>query len=171
MSAIEEEKIEMTAAETAFIDRFTADYCRPHEVVTAKRLAAFVAARQAAFLSGGSADFAFAAGDSAPQTVSAPDEEVSFSFVSEGDPDSPGAWKATLVVPPKAGLETVLTLRVEDAKGAAEGLFRLAGTALPLAAGKAEIPFGIFLAGIRDTHVALRRATGPEIPGTLAFFS
>ena len=34
-----DKKIEMTADEQAFIDRFVADYCRPHRVVMAERLA------------------------------------------------------------------------------------------------------------------------------------
>ena len=40
-NAIETEKTAMTPDEKAFIDRFVADYCRPHETVVAARLAAF----------------------------------------------------------------------------------------------------------------------------------
>ena len=54
-----EEKIEMTAGEREFIDRFVADYCRPHHVVMAERLAAFIAERRMAFVDGAAADFAF----------------------------------------------------------------------------------------------------------------
>ncbi len=57
-----EEKIEMTVGEREFIDRFVADYCRPHHVVLAERLAAFVAERRMAFVDGAAADFALAAG-------------------------------------------------------------------------------------------------------------
>ena len=75
-----DKKIEMTAEERAFIDRFVADYCRPHRVVMAERLAKFVAERQMAFVSGASADFALAAGPrrtAAKEATSpvAPDEE------------------------------------------------------------------------------------------------
>lgn len=45
-NAIEEKKRGMTPEETAFIERFVADYCRPHAVVEAERLTAFAAARQ-----------------------------------------------------------------------------------------------------------------------------
>ena len=175
-NANEESRIQMTPGEEAFIARFTADYCRPHEAVMAERLAAYVAARQLSFLSGGSAaGFALAAGVSAPESVPevrAPDEEVRFSFASDGAPDAPGAWRATLVVPPRAVPETLLALTVENAAGAreADGVFTLSGTALPLVAGRAEIPFGVFLAGIKNTSVSFRRPGGPAVPGTLAFF-
>ena len=174
-NAFEEKKTGMTPEEAAFIARFTADYCRPHKVVEAERLAAFVAARQMAFMAGGlSSGFALAAGPSAPipADVQSPDEEVTFTFASEGAPDAPGAWKASLTVPPKARPETMLTLVVEDATGArcGGGVFTLSGAALPLVDGRAEIPFGMFLAGIKDTAISLRRTNGEAVRGTLAFF-
>ena len=52
----------MTAEERSFIDRFTADYCRPHRDVVAERLAAFVRARQLQLLASAGAGFALAAG-------------------------------------------------------------------------------------------------------------
>ena len=110
-----EETVEMTREESAFIERFTAAYCRPHQVVVAERLASFVAARQMRFLASAGSNFAFAAGDSAPTaSVEAPDEEVRFVFVSEGEADADGAWRAELTVPPKAGTQTMLTLVVTD---------------------------------------------------------
>ena len=173
-NAFEEKKVEMTPGEAAFIARFTADYCRPHKVVEAERLAVFVAERQMAFLVGGLSNFALAAGPStpAPTEVQSPDEEVTFTFVSEGAPDAPEAWKASLTVPPKARPETMLTLVVEDVSGArcGEGVFTLSGAVLPLVDGRAEIPFGMFLAGIKDTAISFRRTNGEAVRGTLAFF-
>ena len=173
-NANEEVGTAMTPDEAAFIERFAAAYCRPHAVVMAERLAAFAASRQMAFLCGDASGFALAAGVSAPPAgqVQAPDEEVRFSFASDGAPDAPGAWRATLVVPPKAGPETMLALTVEDADGTRceAGVFTLSGTALPLVEGRASIPFGVFLAGIRNTAVSFRRPTGRAVPGTLAFF-
>ena len=171
-------KIEMTAGERAFIERFVADYCRPHRVVMAERLAAFVAARQMAFVSGDSADFALAAG---PRRASekeaegavpvAPDEEVRFAFASEGTRDALGAWRAELSVPPKATAETMLLIKVCDsADQPAEGVFSLAGCALPITEGTAEMPFGLFLAGIRNTEVGLCRPGGHPVAGRLLFF-
>ncbi len=169
-----EEKKTMTPEETAFIERFVADYCRPHAVVEAERLAAFVAARQMSFMTCRAQGFALAAGPSAPESpeVCAPDEEVTFTFASEGSPDSPGAWKASLVVPPKAGPDTMLTLSVETVAGEPcdSGIFRLSGVALPLTGGCAEIPFGMFLAGIKDTDVYFQRSGEEAVKGTLAFF-
>lgn len=172
-NAIETEKTAMTPDERAFIDRFVADYCRPHETVVAARLAAFAAARQMRFLSQGSRGFALAAGVSAPkQDVQAPEEEVRFTFASDGEADAEGAWRAELVVPPKAGPETMLSLKVVDGSGEAVdgGVFTLSGAALPLAGGRAEMPFGLFLAGIKNTEVSLRRADGETVGGRLLFF-
>ncbi len=169
-----EEKKTMTPEETAFIARFVADYCRPHAVVEAERLAAFVAAKQMSFMTGGTCDFALAAGPSAPEAsdICAPDEEVTFTFASEGASDAPGAWRASLTVPPKAGPETMLTLSVETVAGEPydAGIFRLSGVALPLMGGCAEIPFGMFLAGIKDTDVSFCRSGEEPVKGTLAFF-
>lgn len=173
-NAIETEKTAMTPGERAFIDRFVADYCRPHEAVVAARLAAFASERQMRFLSrGGAGDFALAAGESAPkQEVQSPEEEVRFAFASDGEADAEGAWRAELVVPPKAGPETMLALKVVDGSGEAVdgGVFSLSGAALPLAGGRAEIPFGLFLAGIKNTDVSLRRAGGDPVGGRLLFF-
>ena len=174
-NAIETEKTAMTPDEKAFIDRFVADYCRPHETVVAARLAAFAAERQMRFLAHGigASGFALAAGVSAPkQDVQAPEEEVRFTFASDGEADAEGAWRAELVVPPKAGPETMLALRVVDGSGEAVdgGVFTISGAALPLAGGRAEIPFGLFLAGIKSTDVSLRRAGGETVGGRLLFF-
>ena len=167
-----EENVEMTNEERSFIEHFTAAYCRPHKVVVAERLAAFVAARQMQFLASAGSSFALAAGDSAPEvSVEAPDEEVRFVFVSESEADAADAWRAELVVPPKAGTQTMLTLAVTDQKGApAQGVFTLARVAMPLVNGRAEIPFGLFLAGIKDTDVKLKAADGAAVPGRLMFF-
>lgn len=173
-NAIEDKKRGMTPEETTFIERFVADYCRPHKVVEAERLTAFAAARQMSFMVRNEGGFALAAGPSAPvqPEIRAPEEEVTFTFASEGAPDAPEAWKASLTVPPKARPETMLTLVVKDATGArcGGGVFTLSGAALPLVDGRAEIPFGMFLAGIKDTAISLRRTNGETVRGTLAFF-
>ena len=157
-----DKKIEMTADEQAFIDRFVADYCRPHRVVMAERLARFVAERQMALVSGETVDFALAAG---------PNEEVRFVFASDGESDAADAWRAELRVPPKATSETMLTIKVCDSSDRpAEGVFSLAGCALPITGGKAEMPFGMFLAGIQNTEVGLCRPDGQPVGGRLLFF-
>lgn len=171
-NAIEEKKVELTAGETAFIDRFVVRYCRPHAVVMAERLRSFAAARQMALLeAGGREGFALAAGPvtSGTDAVKAPDEPVTFVFASDGEPDAAQAWRAELAVPPGATAETPVPLVVEGG-GLAGGVFSISGCALPLENGSAEIPFGLFLAGIRNTDVALRRADGESVAGRLLFF-
>ena len=171
-----EKKIEMTDGERAFIDRFVADYCRPHRVVMAERLAAFVAERQMSFVNGATADFALAAGPrhaptGAAQPPVAPDEEVRFAFASETTDDDADAWRAELRVPPKATSDTMLTVKVCNAANQpADGTFSLSGCALPIVEGTAEIPFGLFLAGIQNTDVALRRPGKGAVAGRLLFF-
>ena len=173
-NAIEEKKRGMTPEETTFIERFVADYCRPHAVVEAERLTAFAAALQMSFMVRNEGGFALAAGPSAPlqPEIRAPEEVVTFTFASEGAPDAPQAWRASLTVPPQAGPETMLTLAVSHAAGEPyeAGVFTLSGVALPLTAGRAEIPLGLFLAGIKDTNVSFREPNGEAVKGTLAFF-
>ena len=159
-----------TAEERAFIDRFAAEYCRPHAAVVAQRLASFVEARRFALV-GAASGFVMAAGESGSGSaaVKAPEEEVTFTFSSAGDPEAPDAWRAALVVPPGATADTVLTLKVSGANG---GAFRLAGITLPLSGeGTAVIPFGVFLAGIKDSDVALVRPGAKPVDDTLAFFA
>ena len=170
-NAIEEEKVVMTAEEAAFIDRFVAEHCRPHAAVMAERLRKFVAERQMAlFAADDGPAFALAAGPAAktPAAVKAPDEAVTFVFASEGEEDAPGAWRAELAVPPGATTETPLTLKVRGRDVA--GVFTLSGMALPLVDGAAEIPFGMFLAGIKDTDVSLICPGGERVKGKLLFF-
>lgn len=171
-----DKKTGMAAEEMAFIDRFVTDYCRPHRVVMAERLAKFVAERQMAFVSGETADFALAAGarrsaGSGAASPVSPDEEVRFAFASEGERDAADAWRAELRVPPKATSETMLTIKVRDSSNRpAEGVLSLAGCALPIEDGKAEMPFGLFLAGIQNTEVGLCRPDGRPVGGRLLFF-
>lgn len=170
-NAIEEEKVVMTADEAAFIDRFVAEYCRPHAVVMAERLRKFVSERQMAmFAVNDGPAFALAAGPAvkAPAAVKAPDEPVTFVFASEGEEDAPGAWRAELSVPPGATADTSLALKVQGRDIA--GVFTLSGIKLPLVDGTAEIPFGVFLAGIKDTDVSLSRPGGERVKGKLLFF-
>ena len=170
-NAIEDEKVVMTADEAAFIDRFVAEHCRPHAVVMAERLRDFVSKRQMAmFAADDNPAFALAAGPAAKASASvkAPDEPVTFVFASEGEDDAPGAWRAELAVPPGATAETPLTLKVGGRDVA--GVFALSGVKLPLVGGTAEIPFGVFLAGIKDTDVSLRRPGGDAVKGKLLFF-
>ena len=170
-NAIEEEKVAMTADEAAFIDRFVAERCRPHAAVMAERLRKFAAERQMAmFAAEDDSAFALAAGPAAksPAPVKSPDEPVTFVFASEGDAEAPDAWRAELAVPPGATADTQLALKVSGKDVA--GTFKLSGVALPLLDGAAEIPFGVFLTGIKDTDVSLSRPGAGAVKGRLLFF-
>ncbi len=170
-NAIEEEKVVMTADEAAFIDRFVAEHCRPHAEVMAERLRNFVTKRQMAMFAADDAPaFALAAGPAAKAAapVKAPDEPVTFVFASDGDADAPEAWRAELAVPPGATSDTELSLKVSGKDIA--GVFRLSGVALPLVDGAAEMSFGMFLAGIKDTDVSLCRPGCEAVKGKLLFF-
>ena len=168
-----------TANEDEFIEYFTTEYCRPHSAVMAARLADFVKTRQLKLFDAaawGHAALPLAAGRACrPATaeplpeVESPDEEVKFSFASK-EKDSPRAWRAELTVPPHATALTMLMVKVFDhTKTPAAGTFSLAGIELPLVDGKAEIPFGSFLNGIKATDVALTK-DGVKTPGELLFF-
>ena len=170
-NAIEEEEVVMTADEASFIDRFVAAHCRPHAVVMAERLREFVDKRQMALCAEDDEPvFALAAGpaEKVPSAVKAPDEPVTFVFASEGEEDAPEAWRAELAVPPGATSATPLALKVRGRDVA--GVFTLSGVNLPLVDGAAEIPFGVFLAGIKDTDVSLSRPGGDMVKGRLLFF-
>ena len=75
---------------------------------------------------------------------------------------------AELAVPPGATSDTQLALKVRGKDVA--GTFRLSGVALPLLDGAAEIPFGVFLTGIKDTDVSLSRPGVGTVKGRLLFF-
>lgn len=159
----------MTADEKAFIAAFTANYCRPHAAVVAERLAAFVDAWRRRLLAQDETDFLLAAGPAAPSAtasadVRAPDETVTFTFASD---DATMPWQAVLTVPPGATAETMLAIAVTPFD---TGILRLAGCRLPIVDGAAEMPFGLFLAGIKDVDVTFTRADGTSTAGRLQFF-
>lgn len=170
-NATGEERVVMTADEAAFIDRFVAEHCRPHAEVMAERLREFVMSRQESmFAADAGVPFALAAGPAAkpPVEVKSPDEPVTFVFLSDCDADAPEAWRAELTVPPGATVDTELVLDVIGKD--VNGVFKLSGMALPLSDASARIPFGVFLAGIKDTDVSLTRPDAEPVKGKLLFF-
>ena len=70
-----------------------------------------------------------------------------------------------------ATADTMLTIVVRDAaNNPEEGVFSISGCALPITDGTAEMPFGLFLAGIQNTEVGLCRPGGQRVAGRLLFF-
>ena len=166
---------EMTPAEKDFIERFTSERCRSAQTEIA-RINAFVAARRLSFVTL-PVEYCMAAAPVAGTTsVAAPpsglDEEVRFVFAAEGSAGDAEFWRAELTIPPNAAPETMLSVRVTgyDRMAVSDGMLRLAGCVLPLTDGCASLPFSLFLDGIRDTNVSLRRPDAEPVAGRLLFF-
>lgn len=168
MNFATKEDISMTPGEARFIEAFNAIHCRSRKEIMGLRISRFIAGRSQAMLQA-DAGLALAA---APQAAGAPagsaaapkapDEDVVFRFVSDED----GLWRAEVVVPARADPATELAISLS----APEGVLELAGVPLAVEDGKASMPFGMFLAGIRDTNVAFTPANGKRASGHLAFF-
>ena len=171
-----EEPAETTSAEDAFIAKFTAEHCRPAQTA-AERLQEFVTARRLSFVSA-PVEYALAAapeGAAAPEAEScagSPGEEVRFVFAAEDKAGRDGFWRAELTIPPQARPETMVGICVTgaDRMPVGGGTLKMAGCALPLEGGRAEMPFSLFLDGIRDTDVSLSRPGADPVAGRLLFF-
>lgn len=163
----------VTDEEARVIDRFTKETCRAPETLKL-RLTDFVTARQADILRTVDAYRLAAARRDACALDAAkdvPKEPIRFVFVSDETENERFLWRAELVVPGGATAETLLDVSVQLRDGrAAEGLFKLAGVVLPLQAGKASLPFGLFLLGLKDSNVALVSPDGQSLKGHLIFF-
>lgn len=175
MKVTECEKIVMTPAETVFIDAFVTEHCRPHEQVIARRLDDWCERMQQAIVSAPVQWRLAAAGGVLPplrpaETPESPEETVRFVFASHSE--RPGkAWRAELTVPPKATVGTMLSIRVSGLgiDAVPEGVLSLAGCQIPLQNGEGGILFDLFLNGIRNAVVSLRRPDGTEEDGKLMF--
>ncbi len=166
----------VTEEERRTIHSFVASRCRKQSME--ERLALFILERQDALISAevtswrlAAAKGARGAGGTAAGGAggAAGGEDVTFVFVS-GDGARRG-WRAKLDVPAGADADTPLDLFVTDGEDKAVdgGIFRIAGVALPLVAGRSAIPFGMFLSGMKETKVSLTFEDGLAEGGSLAF--
>ena len=175
MKVTDDENIAMTPAETAFIDAFVGKHCVPHERVVARRLEAWCERMQQAIISAPTQWRLAAAGGVLPPlrpeaAPEAPEEAVRFVFSSRSE--RPGkAWRAELTVPPRATVGTMLSIRVSGLgiDAVPEGVLSLAGCQIPLQNGEGGILFDLFLSGIRNVGVSLRRPDGTVEDGRLMF--
>ena len=175
MKVTDDGKIEMTPAETAFIDAFVGEHCVSHEQVIARRLDAWCERMQQAIIASPVSWRLAAAGGVLPPlrpevAPEAPEEVVRFVFSSRSE--RPGkAWRAELTVPPKATVGTMLSVRVSGLgiDAVPEGVLSLAGCQIPLQNGEGGILFDLFLNGIRNADVSLRRPDGTVEDGRLMF--
>lgn len=172
-------KIEMTAAETAFIDGFVKERCIPHETVIEHRLERWCAEMQARIFESPIEWSLAAAGGILPKfepkkrggaTPKAPAETIRFVFASMSD--EPGkAWRAELRIPPEATLGTIIPVKVTGLgiDSVPEGVLALAGCKIPLVNGEGGILFDLFINSIRTPGVSLIRPDGTIESGKLMF--
>ncbi len=165
----------MTAEERAFIERFTAERCRPHdEVVASLRRAEMRRAAAAALafradcaavpLAAGT-ETGFAGG------VKSPGEEVRFHFAADAADGEAPSWRVEVAVPPGASAGTPLEIsaRLADGRPVAAAVLKIAGASLRVDDGVASMAFGDFTAGMEDTDVSLTVPGGAPVPGALVF--
>ena len=171
-------KIEMTAAETAFIDGFVKERCIPHDTVIERRLERWCAKMQSRIFESPIEWSLAAAGGILPkfepkagvQTPKSPAETVRFVFASaSGEPGK--AWRAELLIPPEATLGTIIPVKVTGLgiDSVPEGVLTLAGCKIPLVNGEGGILFDLFIGGIRTPGVSLTRPDGTSESGKLMF--
>ena len=158
------------------LERFVADYCRPHAVVEAERLTAFAAARQMSFMVRNEGGFALAAGPSAPlqPEIRAPEEEVTFTFASEGAPDAPQAmptasaaltWQEEAALSDAGAIRSWIADTPEDAAVAL--IMREEGFSLADSRSRrAAIPFSHGLLGEGMDPMEAAQALAPLLGGT-----
>lgn len=166
-------EVKMTCAERDFINRFTAEHCRPHSVVMSERLNAFVNHRQFEMLTESPSVDILAAGmrdDALPSfnnDIRSPKEPVRFVFAAKDE-----SWCAEVIVPPQAEVTTDLIVIVSNRNGETfqDGVFEIAGQVLHLKSGNASLQFGLFLAGIRKAEVVFTPPDGERVSGRLVFF-
>ena len=173
-----EEEIEMTAAECAFIDGFVNERCVPHDTVIARRLERWYEKMQSRIFESPIEWNLAAAGGILPKLNSSgkveppvsPAESVRFVFASFSDEPRIG-WRAELRIPPEATLGTIIPVKVTGlgVDSMPEGVLTLAGCKIPLAGGEGAILFDLFINGIRTPGISLTRPDGTTEPGKLMF--
>ena len=161
----------LTAGERAAVGSFVDAHCAPERSLDV-RLNEFVSARQSAFFADGTSDWRMAA---SARTCSCDDErpeDVRFVFVSEEDVGPNDVWRAELEIPGTATGSDPLGIWISgrDGKPAGDGVFAIAGAVIPVEGGRGEIPFDLFLGGIRNSAVSFRRQDGAPVTGNLIFF-
>lgn len=170
------EECSLTDGERATIASFVAARCKAPRASVEARLGDFVAAWRSRFVGdvGGWRLAAAPRGGGAPsgRAEGQPRESVVFVFESDEGTDERHAWRAEMVVPADAKPDTSLGIAVCGRGGekVPAGVFRIAGVALPVAAGAASLPFGMFLSGMKESTVQLRFPDGAASNGSLVFF-
>lgn len=158
-----------------FIDEFLTENCRG-EALLSERLSRFVMFRQLALMASAGKEVRAGASGSDEEGRATPeglDEEVRFYYASAIGTDDDKAWFVELSVPARATVGTKLPIQVGDRvrRPIPSGTIEIAGKTLPFVAGRAEMSYEDFLAGIRDSRIAVRReGSSAAVPGRLLFF-
>ena len=150
-----------------------AKYCRGREILRI-RFAEFLEKRRASLLESVDEFRLAAARRGRPRSDAKPAEEredVTFVFSEDRRPDGLPTWRAELTVPAVAEAESMLGISITRNGGRVKsGVFKIAGIALPVTDGEAQLPFGLFLAGMREPKVELAGENGEVTEGGLVFF-
>lgn len=158
-----------------FIDEFLVENCRG-EALLSERLSRFVMFRQLALMASAGKEVRAGASGSDEEGRATPeglDDEVRFYYASAIGTDDDKAWFVELSVPARATVGTKLPIQVGDRvrRPIPSGTIEIAGKTLPFASGRAEMSYEDFLAGIRDSRIAVRReGSSAAVPGRLLFF-
>ena len=158
---------QLTPEDLEAIERIVNKYCRKNESIK-ERFRLFIEHRRVQILEDVSEYRLAAARRGRPRSDEKSTEEfedVTFVFEADKQHGEPARWRAELTVPAVATAETMLPIKIN-----AEGIFKIAGIALPIVNGLAELPLGVFLAGMREPKVELTTVDGKVLSGGLVFF-
>ena len=163
----------LTEDEVKAIERVVDKYCCGHEPLSI-RFAEFIQQRRASILDSVDEFRLAAARRGRPRSdekTSEDREDVTFVFAEDKCSDNMSAWRAELTVSAIADAESLLPIFItRNGEKVKSGIFRIAGIALPITDGETQIPFGLFLAGMREPKVELVSENGEVTIGSLVFF-
>ena len=98
-------------------------------------------------------------------------EDITFVFEADDRQDGKASWRAELTIPAAASAETMLPLVLNAGDGTPlDGIFKIAGIALPVTRGSAMLPLGVFLSGMREAEVEFSSLDAKSTKGSLVFF-
>ena len=158
---------QLTEAELKAIERVVDKYCRKNESLK-DRFRLFIKQRRVQILEEVNEYRLAAARRGRPRSeekAAEAQEDLTFVFEADRPQGEMAPWRAELLIPAAATAETMLPIKIN-----AEGIFKLAGIALPIVNGQAELPLGVFLAGMREPKVELTTPEGKVLTGGLVFF-
>ena len=163
----------LTPQERDAIESFVSEHCQSREELS-RRFEEFLEKRRAEVLDRVDDLRLAAAQRGRPRSAERTPEEqedVTFVFAAHFGADDREAWRAELTVPAVAAANTMLPITLsEGGSPIVDGFFKIAGISLPVIDGKASLPLGVFLAGMRKPEVEFSDSEGKTLKGNLVFF-